>query len=120
MSVCRLLLFICYYEHLHRQQYHTVSLSLRQNTPARKHEDIKLKQRKVACFKAKKYTLHTQRQFVVDMCAEPHIPTKLFDSRDDKLTVSGLHKTRTVLYILNQNSKHKGMRTHGKSNQYNT
>jgi anti-sigma28 factor (negative regulator of flagellin synthesis) len=37
------------------------------------------------------------RQYIVDMCVETQNPSKLFDSTDDKLTVSGMHKKHSLI-----------------------
>jgi anti-sigma28 factor (negative regulator of flagellin synthesis) len=50
---------------------------------------------------------HTARQFVADMCTEPQNESKLFDLRDDKLSVSGMHNNSMIFYTLKQNTKHK-------------
>jgi hypothetical protein len=40
------------------------------------------------------HALHTACQYIVDMCAEPQIASKLLDSEDDNLSVSGMHTLR--------------------------
>ncbi len=57
------------------------------------------------------------RQYIVDMCAETQNPSKLFDSTDDKLTVSGMHKKQSDFKFNKQNSKHKGLFIHVKTNE---
>jgi len=51
------------------------------------------------------------------MCTETQNPSKLFDSTDDKLTVSGMHKKQSDIKFNKQNSKHKGLFTHVKKNE---
>ena len=65
-------------------------------------------------------TAHMARQYNVTPCMEAQIPSKLFDSMDDKLSVSGTHKNRMILFIMKQNTKHKGLVTHAESKNYDT
>jgi hypothetical protein len=65
-------------------------------------------------------TPHTTRQYIVDLCTEPQIPSKLLDSVDDNLSVSGMHAGRMNAHILKQNTNQKGLVTHAKSNKYDT
>jgi hypothetical protein len=61
-----------------------------------------------------------ERQYNVALCVKPQIPSKLFDSTDDKLSVSGMHKSRMILFIMKQNIKHKGLVIHAESNNHDT
>jgi hypothetical protein len=63
---------------------------------------------------------HIACQYIVDPCAEPQIPSKLLDSVDDNLSVSGIHSYRMCAHILKQNTNQKGLFTHAKSNKYHT
>ena len=65
-------------------------------------------------------TTHMACQYIVILCMEPQIPSKLFDSMDDKLSVSGMHKSRMISFITKQNIKHKGLVTHAESKNQNT
>ena len=65
-------------------------------------------------------TAHTARQYNVAPYVEAQIPSKLFDSLDDKLSVSGTHKDRMILFIMKQNTKYKGLVTHAESKNYDT
>ena len=63
---------------------------------------------------------YMMRQYNVELCIKPQIPSKLFDSMDDKLSVSGMHKSRMISFIMKQNTKHKGLVTHAESYNYDT